>query len=77
MQVLQYFCKFVTFSILLRTQMVHSEVSFIISIQLYVHLSIFAVCFVVTFERLAKTFHFFKMIYAVARNAHKYKPSQK
>ena len=36
----------------------------------------FAVCFVVTFERLAKTFQFFKMIYAVARHAHKYKPSQ-
>ena len=52
------FCKFVAFSFLLRTQMVHLEVSFII----YSALSMpsFAVHFVRTFEKLAKTFQFLK-----------------
>ena len=52
------FCKFVAFSFLLRTQMVHLKVSFII----YSALSMpsFAVHFVRTFEKLAKTFQFLK-----------------
>ena len=65
--------------------MVHSEVSFIIYATL-----IFAVRFVVSFERLAKTFQVLKMIcgsysrsylylfliYAVTHDTRKYKPSQ-
>ena len=56
------FCKFVVFSILLRTQMVHLEVSFIIYSALFT--PSFAVYFVRTFERLAKTFQCLKTIYS-------------
>ena len=83
-------CKFVVFSILLRTQTVHLEVSFIIYSALSTPSLFFSVRFVRTFERLAKTFQFLKiihsgysrshfnlfLIYAVACNACKYKPSQ-
>ena len=49
------------FSILLRTRTVHSEVSFIIVLFSIIYASLFfAVRFVVTFEKLAKTFQFFK-----------------
>ena len=54
--------------------MVHSEFSFIIYASL-----IFAVCFVVTFENLTKTFQVLKMIcggYSRSYNARKYKRSQ-
>ena len=84
-------CKFVAFSILLRTQTVQLEVSFIIYSVLSTPSLFFAVRFVRTFERLAKTVQFSKMIhsgysrsyfnlfliYAVACDARKYKPSHK
>ena len=62
------FCKFVAFSFLLRTQMVHLEVSFII----YSALSMpsFAVHFVTTFERLAKTFQLTKKQCVIPENIH-------
>ena len=84
------FCKFVAFSILLRTQTVHLEVSVIIYSVLSTPSLFFAVRFVRTFERLANTFQFLKLmihssytrshfnlflIYAVACHVHKYKPS--
>ena len=85
-----YFCKFVVFSILLRTWTVHLEFSFIIYSALSTPPFSFAVRFVVFFERLAKTLHFLKMIhggysrsysnlfiiYVVACYACKYIPSQ-
>ena len=67
---------------------VHSEVSFIIILFSIIYASLyFVVCFVVTFQKLAKTFQFLKaaiqehifsisLIYAVTGNARKYKPSQ-
>ena len=70
--------------------MVHPEVSFITYSALSIPPYFFAVHFVVTFERLAKTFQFLKMIhngnsrsyfnlfliYTVARKRLKYKPSE-
>ena len=85
------FCKFVAFSTLLRTRTVHSEVSFIIFFFSFIPDSLFfTVLFVVTFERLAKTFQFLKMIhssssrsyfnllfiYTIACDARKYKSSE-
>ena len=71
-------------SILLRTRTVHSAVAFIIILFSLIYASLFfAVRYVVTFEKLAKTFQFLKapiqdlfLIYAVACDARKYKPSQ-
>ena len=56
------FCKFLAFSIVLRTQTVYLNVSFII----YSALSMppFFLLYVVTFERLAKTFQFLKIIHS-------------
>ena len=56
--------QFVAFSILLRTRTVHSEVSVIIySALIFIYATLFlAVRFVVTFESLAKTLQFLKMI---------------
>ena len=49
------------FSILLQTRTVHSELSFIIILFSVIYASLFfAVRFVVTFEKLAKTFQFLK-----------------
>ena len=42
--------------------MVHSEVSFIIFFSVIYASLIFAVCFVVTFESLTKTFQVLKMV---------------
>ena len=79
--------KFVVFSILLRTRMVPSEVSFIIILFNVIYASLlFAVHFVVTFEKQANIsvvesgysrsyFNLF-LIYAVTCDARKYKPSQ-
>ena len=52
-------CKLKAFSILLRTQTVHSEVSFIIYTALSMPFYLFAVCFEI-FERLAKTLQILK-----------------
>ena len=79
--------KFVVFSILLRTRMVPSEVSFIIILFSVIYASLlFAVHFVVTFEKQANIsvvesgysrsyFNLF-LIHAVMCDARKYKPSQ-
>ena len=63
-------CKFVVFSILLRTQTVHFEVSFIIYSVLSTPSLLFALCFVRTFERLTKTFQFLKIIHSSYSRSH-------